>query len=307
MKKKLEAELISIAHRILKLKNKEDVRELHHEAQKLYEKLSVLVFVEENFESIKPTIGQAEIEEKLESFYDSDIAEKEETVATQEPEEVILPIKDEPKIVTTLVEEVPEEITEEPSILTNTEEIAPEVAVNELEPVIEIPKPDKKQISFDEILNSVTPEPIFERVSDKKKDAPIPNEIAKIIEDKIETIEEKKTEELPEITTDFIPEFKEVVFEKASESKENKATLNLNDMMTKNATLTLNDRVAFEQNLFDGSTEDLNRVISQIATFDKFEEAKEFIEEMVKPDYNFWKGKDEFANRFMEFVESKFV
>lgn len=52
MKKKLEAELISIAHKILKLKNKEDVRELHHQTQRLYEKLSVLLFVEENFGDI---------------------------------------------------------------------------------------------------------------------------------------------------------------------------------------------------------------------------------------------------------------
>ena len=56
MRKKLEAELISIAHRILKMKHKDDVRELHHETQKLYEKLSVLLFVEENFDEVKPTI-----------------------------------------------------------------------------------------------------------------------------------------------------------------------------------------------------------------------------------------------------------
>jgi hypothetical protein len=48
MKKKLEADLISIAHRVLKLKGKEDTILLHQEAQKLYEKLSVLRFYEEN-------------------------------------------------------------------------------------------------------------------------------------------------------------------------------------------------------------------------------------------------------------------
>ena len=44
MKKKLEADLISIAHRILKLKNKSELVQLHQETQKLYEKLSVLLF-----------------------------------------------------------------------------------------------------------------------------------------------------------------------------------------------------------------------------------------------------------------------
>lgn len=57
MKKKLEADLISIAHRILKLKGKEDVVKMHAEAAALYEKLSVLKFANENFEGDWPTIG----------------------------------------------------------------------------------------------------------------------------------------------------------------------------------------------------------------------------------------------------------
>jgi hypothetical protein len=57
MKKKLESELISIAHRILKLKGKEDVDQLHLEVSKLYEKLTVLKFAQENFEDTMPTIG----------------------------------------------------------------------------------------------------------------------------------------------------------------------------------------------------------------------------------------------------------
>lgn len=57
MKKKLETELVSIAHRILKLKGKEDVYKMHDEARALYETLSVLKFAHENFEDAIPTIG----------------------------------------------------------------------------------------------------------------------------------------------------------------------------------------------------------------------------------------------------------
>lgn len=57
MKKKLESELVSIAHRILKLKGKEDVVKLHAEVAVLYEKLTVLKFAHENFEEDMPTIG----------------------------------------------------------------------------------------------------------------------------------------------------------------------------------------------------------------------------------------------------------
>ena len=57
MKKKLESDLISIAHRILKLKGKEDVLKMHAEVSALYEKLTVLKFAHENFEDDMPTIG----------------------------------------------------------------------------------------------------------------------------------------------------------------------------------------------------------------------------------------------------------
>ena len=50
MKKRLESELISIAHRILKLKNKSEVDQLYLETRKLYETLAVLKFYGDNYE-----------------------------------------------------------------------------------------------------------------------------------------------------------------------------------------------------------------------------------------------------------------
>ena len=35
-------------------------------------------------------------------------------------------------------------------------------------------------------------------------------------------------------------------------------------------------------------------------------EVNRYIEEMVKPDYNNWEGKDEYIHRFMAVVENKF-
>ncbi len=57
MKKKLESELMSIAHKILKLRGKEDVNRMHEEVSALYEKLTVLKFAQENFEEHLPKIG----------------------------------------------------------------------------------------------------------------------------------------------------------------------------------------------------------------------------------------------------------
>lgn len=316
MKKKLEAELTSIAHRILQMKHKDDVRELHHETQKLYEKLSVLLFVEENFGDIKPTIGLYEIEAKLEKAFDFDekivVAEiKEEAdelvVETKkEVKETKVPAKEEaikteeaeePKIEVAPVEEV---LKEE----AKTEVVVEQPKIEEKAPIIEIPKPEKKQVSIDDILGELQPEPIFDRVSDGKVSAGI----FKIIDDKIEETPapEVKTA-TPEIAleTAFIDinKGKDIIFEKADP----KPATNLNDKLNKSINIGLNDRIAFEKNLFGGSSEDFNRVVSQLSTFDTLEDAKNFIEEMVKPDYNDWKGQDEFAARFMEFVENKFI
>ena len=51
MHKKLEAELMSIAHTILQMKNKNDVVALKEKARILYERLSVLSFVDEYLET----------------------------------------------------------------------------------------------------------------------------------------------------------------------------------------------------------------------------------------------------------------
>ncbi len=321
MKKKFEAELTSIAHRILQMKHKDDVRELHHETQKLYEKLSVLLFVEENFGDIKPTIGLPEIEAKLEKAFDFDekivvaeIKEEADELVVESKKEATpteKTIKEEP-IKKEAVEEIkvetpPTEIVakEEPKQEPIAEVVIEEPKVEVKVPIIEIPKPDRKQVSIDDILGEMQPEPIFDRVNNSKEAA----EIFKIIDTKIE---EKATPEVKEeikpdvkLETAFIDinKEKEVVFEKADP----KPAINLNDKLNKKINIGLNDRIAFEKNLFGGSSEDFNRVVSQLSTFDNLEDAKNFIEELVKPDYNDWKGQDEFASRFMEFVENKFL
>ena len=66
MKKRISAELISIAHRILKLKNHSETLQLQQEAKNLYDQLTILRFYEENFELVKNEIPEAVFEEMLE-------------------------------------------------------------------------------------------------------------------------------------------------------------------------------------------------------------------------------------------------
>jgi hypothetical protein len=81
----------------------------------------------------------------------------------------------------------------------------------------------------------------------------------------------------------------------------------LNDKLTnKEIVIGLNDRLAFVKHLFNDSTEEFNRVLSQLNTIESAECSIAFIENMVKPEYNQWKGKDEYASRFIALIERRF-
>lgn len=89
--------------------------------------------------------------------------------------------------------------------------------------------------------------------------------------------------------------------------KKETAAKSLNDKLNgKEIKVDLNNRLAFVKHLFNDSTEDYNRVLSQLGTIDTEERSIAFIENMVKPDYNNWEGKEEYAERFMELIERRF-
>ena len=87
---------------------------------------------------------------------------------------------------------------------------------------------------------------------------------------------------------------------------ENAQPKSLNDRFANNIQIGLNDRIAFVKNLFNNQQEDYNRVVSQLNTFKSEKEAKNFINTMVKPDYN-WSEQEELETRFMEILERKFA
>ena len=326
MKKRLEAELISIAHRILKLKNKSEIDQLLSETRKLYETLSVLKFVEENMGIVQPKMDVADIEEKLSTAFDKDI----ETFETQNPiikASVFDDVNSETEAeLKEGFDEVEKPASEEESAVDTgdsegqTSAVEPEKAMA-FEPLFEITReeiPQKeeknnpKQISFEELLGHNYNDLTFEKVSDKKPE--IVHHIEELEEEKLE--EEIKLEELAAIETENInsenedlSEINEITEEPIIEIYEEKPVQKPSGFIENNVktiTFGLNDRIGFEKNLFGGSSEDMNRVISQISTFDTFEEAKDFIEDMVKPDYNNWDGKEDYALRFIEIVEKKF-
>ncbi|PWA04518.1 hypothetical protein [Flavobacterium psychrotolerans] len=336
MKKKLEADLISIAHRILKLKNKSELVQLHQETQKLFEKLSVLRFVEENFGDVKPTIGLAEIKSKLETIFDTP-AETLEVQANDSILEIEVPSETVAEVPTEKLEEVqesPEAVEEE--ISADIPE-PNEVVAEEMEEEIVLLQPEKEIVSQSTAIETheTAFKPSFELAFDSQGEEATEEEVEEepeAIEEQIEETQEQIAEEIKfepkeevkeevksktsQISFDDLlganyadPVFitpEELEIEKAKYKANESKLMSLNDSLSKGITIGLNDRIAFIKHLFANSSEDYNRVLSQLITFDTFQEAEAFINDMVKPDYHNWEGKEEYVTRFMDVVEKRF-
>lgn len=131
-----------------------------------------------------------------------------------------------------------------------------------------------------------------------------------------EMVSEMPTEaEVDQVFAEFVakPELvkndKELVSPELNKNghKESSKSKSLNDkLVNKELTVGLNDRLAFVKHLFNESTEDFNRVISQLNTIDSEERSIAFIENMIKPDYNQWAGKEEYEARFVSLITRRF-
>lgn len=228
MKKKLEAALIKIAHKIIEQKGSVDIATLHADVNRLYEKLTILKFVEEQLGEMQPSLGDNKVADGFEGLANS-VLDGNKQVPETNPhageDDLIVPGIE---TIKGMIEEMPEKET------------------------------------LEDILSEVLPEPTFVKAE-------------------------------PEI---LAPETE--VKHKIEHVK-----LSLNDRLKTNSlSVGLNDRIAFVKHLFDGSTEDYNRVISQLSTIHSFDEAQSFVNTMVKPDYNNWEGKEAYETRFMQLIES---
>ena len=261
MHKKLEADLISLAHSILQMKNKEDVFALKEKSQEIYEKLSLLAHVEEY---INTTPNAEETKDELISKVENSFELKETIIEVEEEKETV---------VHQLIEEDEEE--------SQMDEMANDVAVAIIESIEDEAEDTFIEQPFDEL------EKLFGDVENNVK-----NDVKDVGERKTPTLEEELEDTIPvDVVADLF---------------ENATPKSLNDKLQTNIQIGLNDRIAFVKNLFDGSQEDFNRVVSQLNTLKTEKEAKKFINKMVKPDYN-WSEQEELEARFMEIIERRFA
>ena len=239
MRKKIETELKSLATEILQLPEFTDVVTLHQKSLELYEKLTLLKFVdnyfETRFEEVEISFSPSKIEKDLEELNNiHDNFENELFVAEDE----------------LFVAE--DDFIDDESDKSNVEA---EEFIAETVHFLNYPN---KQLSLEEELaNSIS----------------------------------------ADIATDL--------FEKSVRVEQK--SVSLNDKLQNSAIqVGLNDRIAFVKYLFNGSQEDYNRVLSQLNSFDSEEEAKDFLLNIVKPDYH-WNDKLEYEQRFLFLIERKFL
>ncbi len=279
MHKKLEADLMSLAHSILQMKNRDDVFALEEKAKIISSKLSMLAFVETY---INTTPNLKETKEELIASVEKAFENKElqtvieATVKVVEEQETP---KETPK---ETLKEAPIEAEVEPEVLDKGQELD----TGEIDDNLSIEA--EENIVSDQPLDALE-ETLFS--SEVLEETP-QEEAADFEQIKIHTLEEELKDTIP---VDVMAN----LFEMAQ-------PVSLNDTLTNNIQIGLNDRIAFVKNLFDGSQEDFNRVVSQLNSFKTEKEAIKFINKMVKPDYK-WGEQEELETRFMEIIQRKFV
>jgi len=241
MKNILKSDLLALAEKIRSSSEEISVSEMQNLAKELYEKLTILKFVEENT-AVQETTESIPVE-----------------VVQETTKEEVAPIETDfgdVGILSTLDENlfVSDEEMEEHFVESATEKMIDIVAQME---------PETQQI--DDMFEAVMAQPSVGK-SDMEVVTPTQQDIDQV---------------------------------------SNKPS-SLNDRLKKGITIGLNDRIAFVKHLFNGSTEDFNRVISQLNTSTSELEALEFLNNMVKPEYNNWAGKEAYEQRLLSFLEGKF-
>ena len=203
---------------------------------------------------------------------------------------------------------------------SKTEEVA--VPVEKLEEVrkvevVEKPKPKETPAVTFEIEQPAIEQPSIEQPSIEQPEIEKPEidecklsksaikQLADFIQQPEYTDEERILKQTPSLE-EFISQSKHTVFDKKDADEEVKPVQSLNDKFGKTAQIGLNDKLAFIQKLFFGSESEYNKVVKHIADLHSMQDAVVYIEQEVKPTYNYWKGKEEYEQRFLDLVLKRF-
>lgn len=234
MKKKLEAELLSLAHQVLQLSGRDNIEQLYQTSRKLYEQLALLRFVEKHFEGQKSTLTKEEATVYMEKVFQTTKGKVDKQAEVDERMHDLIPDQNPHRedLIEPLMETIKDMVAQMPSEGQHIDDMFEEVSPSKSEEIL--------AFDFDELAKDYRNLPTFEEIGESAN---------------------TKVETKPK---------------------------SVNDVYKSGLQIGLNDKIAFIKHLFDGETDNYNRVISQLNTLETETEAKDFINEIVKPDYNNW-------------------
>ena len=308
MHKKLEAELISLAHQILQLKDKNDVVKLKNKAKEVDEKLSVLDFVNNYFlASPQAAENKKEILEKIEKVRFN--AETNDNLDNKQVLETAKSANNKSNDENDNLEELADLKQKNQAILRE-----------EAEKIVKrLQEKEKKEIERMEKMRLEAIEAAKKAAEIKRKDEEKP-EILKTedFKDSIPAdVAANMFEKASNVTKEPIQPVKKspVTPQKAEPKKSNivappkkeKSVSSVNDRVFRDKIqIGLNDRIAFVKHLFNFSQEEFNKVLSKLNSFNNEQEAKDFIINTVQADYD-WTGKEEYVERLFVLIERRFA
>ncbi len=242
-----------------------------------------------DYSSLRKTVGQIYEEVMLEEFLHARKAELSAIVARVENrvsgEASATPESSAPKVVSEGPAAPPAPapldpvVKEDPSTGFLSDEIK----------VVPIPNgPPKPVHTEDKVLNTIAEEPVK---AAPVKPAPVKEVPEVAAQEKIEP-----TKSAPSVEKETAQTVNSAPRKASVNDRANRGPLKLG----------LNDKIAFVKHLFNGSQEDLQRVLNQLNTMSSLEEVHEFLG-AVKGDYNQWEGKEEYEERLVEMLSARFV
>lgn len=271
MKKYIKAELANLAHKILQLEASATYSELAHQAREVHERLAVLSYIEEYEKSNEPAITVKQMETSIASHLSN----------TQSS------------------------LDSKQTSVNNTTTHNEAYSVDYIDSNHDYHRPDGTQFSHEEPVH----EPVIEKIKDMWPEM-------NPVENKMEITDQQSPKTTPTVgkndSFEIGNEYRDIPTFEPKKVKENIATdakpKSLNDRLKKGSlNIGLNDKLAFIKHLFNGNTSDYNRVLSQLETFQTSSEALNFIQQMIKPDYGNWEGKEVQEDRFMQLIDSRYA
>lgn len=279
MKKRLKEELRKLSTDIITSRDTDSLEDLYEAAKNLYEKLAVLKFIEEKLNHLEVDVSKSVIAAKFEKMANAVLSEN-ASVPESNPhqEDIMIPgidtIKD-------MVSEMPNETSSETPVDDFLAEFwsKPEYMKNDME--LFMPRKD----------------------SQAKRDA-----TNHVRQDVHQSDQMRSDQWPPPKANGSDAEQQKANPSDATRNKAKPQTFKAPNpgIAPKKLVVDLNNRLAFVKHLFNGSMEDYNRVLSQLNTIDTHERSVAFIDNMVKPDYDQWTGKEEYEERFMLLIERRF-